>query len=66
MQLQTESVTTPDDDIATMTKLRISGTDEELRRLAFLLMDAISDGKAKHKLEGGAKIIVKRVESLDL
>lgn len=50
------------DTITELRKLKIEGTDEELKDFAFRLMDAVEQGKIKFMLDE-TKVIIKRVNA---
>lgn len=57
MYLETRS-TVEDGELVELRKLKIEGTEDELKSLAMTLMDAVDNGKAKRQIEA-TKLVVK-------
>lgn len=57
MYIETESLV-EEGKLTALRKLKIKGTEDELKKFAFVLMDAVDKGKAKHEVDE-TKITVK-------
>jgi len=57
--IETES-TVEDGVLTELRKLRIDGTEDELKQFALTFMDAIADGKAKRQVDV-TKVVIKLI-----